>query len=133
MLCSSSPAMGRYNRRVLAWMMLYAALLCGAIWATQKAGLVGPTRYAVAALPALPIIAVFITIGRYLIEETDEYQRHRMVRQTLYATAFALSLTTLWGFLESLADAPHIPAYYVAIIWFAGQGLGALLLRIQDR
>jgi hypothetical protein len=32
------------------------------------------------------MIGVFVAIGRYLIEETDEYVRMLTIRQTLYAS-----------------------------------------------
>ncbi len=68
---------------------------------------------------------MFFAIGRYLVEETDEYLRMLMVCQTLVATGFALSLSTLWGFLNSFDLAPRIDSYYVAVVWFAGLGIGS--------
>jgi hypothetical protein len=53
-----------------------------------------------------------------------------MIRQTLWASGFALSLATLWGFLESFDLVGHVAAYYVAILWFGGLGLGALANRL---
>ena len=49
-----------------------------------------------------------------------------MVRQTLWATGFALSVATIWGFLENFDLVGHVDAYYVAVLWFVGLGLGAL-------
>ena len=66
-------------------------------------------------LPALPIIGIFGAIGRYLVEEQDEYVRMLMVRQTLWASGFALSVATIWGFLESFDLVGHVDGYYVAI------------------
>jgi hypothetical protein len=91
--------------------------------------------YALAVLPALPIIAIFVLVGRYLIEEQDEYLRMRMVRQILWATGLTLAATTLWGFLED-AGLPHVPMFYVSVFWFAGLGIGGCimnLLSLRDR
>ena len=74
----------------------------------------GGLAYVVAVLPALPIIGIFAAIGRYLVEEQDEYVRMLMVRQTLWASGFALSLATIWGFLENFDLVGHIDAYYIA-------------------
>ena len=49
-----------------------------------------------------------------------------MVRQTLWASGFALSLATVWGFLESFDLVGHWDGYWVAVAWFFGLGIGAL-------
>jgi hypothetical protein len=86
--------------------------------------------YVAAIVPALLIIGIFFAIGRYLIEERDEFLRLLMVRQTLVASALALSLATVWGFLESFGLAPHVDAYWFAVIWFGGLGLGACVNKL---
>ena len=85
--------------------------------------LAGPSAYLAAVLPALPIIGIFAAIGRYLVEEHDEYVRMLMVRQTLWASAFALSVATVWGFLESFDMVGHVEAYYVAVCGSAAWAL----------
>ena len=123
-------AIKRYNRTVLTLSAVYAALLIAAELAIGRYGLSGPFAYVVAILPALPIIGIFAAIGRYLIEEKDEYIRMLQVRQTLVASGLALSVATAWGFLESFDLAPHIDAYWVAVIWFGGLGLGACVNKL---
>ncbi|MES2136530.1 MAG: hypothetical protein V4502_05660 [Pseudomonadota bacterium] len=116
----------RYNWRVLWLSLAYAVLLIAAVYGFKHKLVPDALRYIVAILPALPIIGIFGAIGRYLIEEQDEYVRMLMVRQTLFASAFALSLATTWGFLESFDLIGHVEGYYVAIAWFLGLGLGGL-------
>jgi hypothetical protein len=53
-----------------------------------------------------------------------------MVRQTLWASGFALSFATIWGFLESFDLVAHVEAYYVAVLWFGGLGLGACVNKL---
>ena len=125
-----SPAARRYNRRVVWLSLAYVALLMAAIYAFRHGLVAGPAAYLVAVLPALPIVGIFAAIGRYLIEEQDEYVRMLMVRQTLWASGFALTLATIWGFLESFGQAGHVDAYYIAVAWFGGLGLGALINRL---
>jgi hypothetical protein len=69
-------------------------------------------------------------MGRYLVDEQDEYVRMLTVRQTLWATGFALSIATVWGFLESFDMVGHIESYYVATLWFGGLGFGSLMNRL---
>ena len=123
-------AIKRYNIRVIWLSLLYAAFLMGAVYGFERHLITGPLAYLAAILPALPIIGIFAAIGRYLVEEQDEYVRMLMVRQTLWASGFALSLATIWGFLESFDLAGHIDAYYVAVAWFGGLGLGACINRL---
>jgi len=127
---ASSTAMKRYQRRVLALSLLYAAFLMLAIYGFRHALLSGPLAVLAALAPALPIIGIFVAIGRYLVEERDEYLRVLMVRQTLWASGVALSIATAWGFLESFEIVGHVEAYYVAVLWFAGLGLGACINRL---
>ena len=126
-----SPAWCRYNVRVIWLSLLYALFLVGAVYGFKHHLLVdGPTAYGAAILPALPIIGIFAAIGRYLVEEQDEYVRMLMIRQTLWASGIALSLATIWGFLESFDLVGHIEAYYVAVLWFAGLGIGGLINKL---
>jgi hypothetical protein len=127
---AQTPAWKRYNWRMIWLWLLYAALLLIAVYTFKHRLLGGPAAYLVAILPAIPIIGVFATVGRYLVEEQDEYLRMLMVRQTLWASGFALSIATIWGFLESFGLAGHIDAYYIAVVWFFGLGIGAVMNRL---
>src|SRR6478672_10747996 len=126
----ASKASKTYNVRVLWLSLLYAASLMAAVYGFRHQLLSGPAAYLAAVLPALPIIGIFAAIGRYLVEEQDEYLRMLMVRQTLWASAFALSVATVWGFLESFDMVGHVEAYYVAVLWFGGLGLGACINKL---
>jgi hypothetical protein len=123
-------AVKRYNRRVIWLSLLYGAFLIAAVYGFRHELLRGAAAYVAAVLPALPIIGIFGAIGRYLVEEQDEYVRMLMVRQTLWASGFALSVATVWGFLESFELVDHVEAYYVAVLWFGGLGLGACINKL---
>ena len=127
---SMNPAQRRYNRSVLLLTLGYALILIGVVTFFKNGPRTGISAYAAAILPALPIIGIFAAIGRYLVGEQDEYVRMLMVRQTLWASGIALSLATIWGFLESFDLVGHIEAYYVAVLWFAGLGIGGLINKL---
>lgn len=127
-----SPAQKRYNRRAMGLSLLYAVLLIAAVYLFKHREVSGAMAWIIAVLPALAIIAIFVAIGAYIVEESDEYLRTLVIRQTLYASGFMLSLTTLWGFLESFGLVGHVEAYYTAILWFAGFGLGAVINRLTE-
>jgi len=122
--------MKRYNWRVIWLSLAYAIVLIAAIYGFNHEWFGGPLAYIAAILPALPIIGIFGAMGRYLVEEEDEYLRMLTVRQSLWATGFALSVATIWGFLENFALVEHVDAYSVAIIWFFGLGVGALMNKL---
>jgi hypothetical protein len=119
-----SYAAKRYSKAIIVLSLAYVVLLIGAILAFKRDLVAPPATYLVAVLPALPIIGMFAAIGRFLVEERDEYQRMLLVRQSLVASGFALAIATVWGFLESFDLAPHVDAYWFAVMWFAGLGVG---------
>jgi hypothetical protein len=125
-----NPATKRYNIRVLWLSGLYAIFLIGAVYGFKHQLFAGPGAYLAAILPALPIIGIFAAMGRYLVEEQDEYVRMLMVRQSLWASGFALSVATVWGFLENFDLVTHVDAYSVAIVWFFGLGIGAIMNKL---
>ena len=120
-----SPATRRYNLRVIVLSLLYGAFLLPAVYAFKHHLISGALAWIAAILPGLAISGIFVAIGRYFVEERDEYLRMMMVRQTLWASGFALSIATIWGFLESFELVGHVESYYVAVLWFGGLGLGS--------
>jgi xanthosine utilization system XapX-like protein len=125
-----TPAWKRYNWRVVWLSLAYAALLIGAVLALKYHLVSGVLTYAIAILPALPVIGIIGAIGLYLAEEQDEYVRMLMVRQTLWASGFALSAATIWGFLESFELIGRVDGYYVVIVWFFGLGVGGVINKL---
>jgi hypothetical protein len=121
-----SPAWRRYNYRLIWLSVAYAVFLIAAVYGFKHQLVPGAARYFVAVLPALPVIGIFGAIGRYLVEEEDEYVRMLMVRQVLWASAFSLSIATVWGFLDNFELVGHADGYWVMVAWFFGLALGAL-------
>ncbi len=132
MISTYSPAQRRYNKHVVILSLIYAVTLIAVEMAFAHRLISGPIAYLVGVLPALPIIGIFLAIGRCLIEESDEYLRMLMVRQSLIASGFMLSVATAWGFLENVELVPHVPAYYTAVLWFFGLGIGAIANRLRS-
>lgn len=129
-LIAPSPATRRYNKRVLWFSLFYGVTLLGAVYGFKHGMLAGPVAWLAAILPALGLIAIFAAIGFYLVEEQDEYLRMLMVRQTLWASGLALSIATIWGFLESFGLVGHVASYYIAVLWFFGLGVGSAINRL---
>ncbi len=129
-----SPAMQRYLRRLAGFMVVYVALIfaVGTVFRTNPP--TGALAWGVAALPALPILGVFWTIARLLAEETDEYMRQLLVRQSLFATAFCLSIMTVWEFLQNYEVVPlGTGGFGATFFWFVGLGLGGVWNALGNR
>jgi len=118
-----SPAMRRYQLRFWPTMIAYAVLLVAVVWLFRVHPPQGALKYALALAPAVPILGVIVIIGLYILEETDEFRRMQTIQSMLVGLATVLAAGTTWGFLEALADAPHIPSYYVFPIYCIGMGL----------
>ena len=125
MLTNRSRAIKRYHLRLGVAMAAYIVTLTAALHFVGGGDVTGPFAYLLALLPGVSIAGIFWAIGRLLVEERDEYQRMLLVRQSLVATGFTLSVVTMWGFLENFDLVPHVDAFYVAVLWFSGLALGS--------
>ena len=121
-------AMRRYLKRLAVLMVLYIVILIGAKLAFRQTG---PLAYALALAPALPLIGVFWAVFRLLLEETDEYMRLLLVRQTLFATAFCQVVMTVWEWLQNFdLVPPGNGGFGTAFWWFVGLGFGGLFNKL---
>ncbi len=120
----------RYMVRLGVSMTVYAVSLIVAVYLVNQRQVTGPLLWPLALLPGLAIVGAFYAIGMLIVETTDEFVRMLLVRQVLYGTVIALSLATIWGFLENFALVPHVAAFYWAIVWFAGFGVGGFINRL---
>jgi hypothetical protein len=120
-----SPAMKRYELRTGLACAAYVVTLTAALRFVGGGAVSGAPAVALALLPGLSVAALFWAIGRLIVEETDEYIRMLLVRQALFATGLTLGVATIWGFLENFNLVPHVETFYIAVLWFAGRGLGA--------
>jgi hypothetical protein len=125
-----NPTQRRYHRRVLGLSLAYAGALIGVSFVFRSSQPSGPLAWMLAVLPALPLVGIFLAMGRYLVEEGDEYLRSVESRKALIATGFMLIVTTCWGFLQSFDQVPRVDFYWAAIIWFFGLGLGGCAGRL---
>lgn len=117
-----SPAMGRYNRRMLAAGALYVVGLFTAIWAHDELRPDGILAFAVALLPSIGVLWMVWAMGRLLAEEQDEYLRHKLVRASLFGLGTLLTLATVWGFFEQFDLVPHVPTWAAVPVFALGLG-----------
>lgn len=117
----------RYTQRLAAAMGIYLVSLFAAEYLISRQLVDGPVVWVLGIIPGLAVVGAFYAIAMLIVEQTDEFLRMLVVRQTLVATGFSLSIATVWGFLENFDLVPHVDAYWVAILWFLGFGLGGFI------
>ena len=125
-----SSAWKRYNVRIIWLSLLYCAFLLPAVYGFKHHLIGGMIAWIVAILPAIPIIGIFAAMGRYLVEEQDEYVRMLMVRQMLWAMGITLSCATIWGFLDNFGLVGHADGYWIVVLWYFGLGIGGVVNKL---
>ena len=128
-----TPAQRRHSRRVLFAAIAYAAVLIPSVYLVAQLHVGQPWQTVLAVASALPVVAMFASYGRYLSEETDEYQRMLVVRRMLTATTVAMCVAVVWGFLSELGGMAPIPSYWIAVVWIAMQGAQACFETLRGR
>jgi hypothetical protein len=121
--------MRRYTIRIILLMVAYGAALVFANLAFPAVRHIAPLAWGLAILPALPIVGIFIVIGRLIVETDDEYQRMLLVKQTLIATGLTLAIATVWQWLVNFELATFPDEFGVAFLWLVMFGLGGIMAR----
>ena len=125
-----SPAARRYMLRVVVAMTVYLVSLFAAQQLIEDLNVSGPLAWALALIPGLATAGLFYAVGMFIVETTDEFMRMLLVRTQLIATGFAMSVACVWGFLEEFMLVEHFDAFYIVVLWAAGQFVGMLSNRI---
>jgi len=126
-----NPAERRYLVRFIPLMVAYVAIIFAVSFWFRGRTDPGPLAYALSVLPAIPVVGVIWAMGRYLVEEQDEYLRQKQVRAILWATGVTVSVCTVWGFLQAYDLVPNVPLYWVFVLFCGGLGLGKCVTRLR--
>lgn len=128
-----NPVIMRYNRRMLLASFGYVLGLGIAVTLWKQFEPPAPVSFALALLPTLPTFFMIWAMGRYLVEETDEYLRFQTIQAALMSLGMVLAAGLFYGFLEVFKLVPHIEAYWVLPVWAIGLGLAQVVLKVRDR
>ncbi|MGB5483847.1 MAG: hypothetical protein WBM93_05040 [Parasphingorhabdus sp.] len=123
---AGTKASSRYLKRMMLVTIVYIGGVFLAEFLFDRYTLSGVAAVGVALVPAAGALGFIWAIGRYLLEEEDEYVRMRETQKFLMATGFMMVIVTVYGFLEQYDLVPHVPAYYAFVIWCLGLGVAAL-------
>ncbi len=124
---SLTPAMRRYNRRMIAGSLLYTLGLFVAVYAYRNWHPSGALLWGLALLPAVGALSMVAAMARLLVEEQDEYLRLKLEQSALFGTGVLLVLATVWGFLEQFRVVPHVPAWAAIPVFAIAVGLSRCL------
>ena len=124
----SNAAGRRYVVRTLAFMGGYSALMGATIAGAFDRIQNTPAAWVLAAAATAPVIGQIWATLR-LMAESDEFVRAVTAKRFIVSAGLAMALSVLWGFGESFAGAPHIPAWLIYPLFWACFGVVAPLVR----
>jgi hypothetical protein len=134
MQCYPATKAGRrYVYRLAPTMVIYLVFLFIAQWSFHHLHPTGLIVYVLAVLPALPLIGSIAIVGLYIAEESDEFERSIVVQSMLWGFGGTLAVSTIWGFLEDFAKAPHISTFYVYVFFWIFMGISQPFIRMRYR
>ena len=132
-LNSSTAARRRYKQRVRIALTLYVVSVLTTALYVKHGSPQGWLLYTIALVPAAAVIATIALIGRYLQEETDEYQRMVTTRALLAGTAALLGVAVVSDFLRLFTPVGTLPPLSTYVIFMVTFGLAQYVQSVQDR
>lgn len=128
---STSSAHKRYVFRTIAFMTGYVAINVGTIFGAFDDIASPVAAWALALAVSAPVIGqIWATLS--LMNESDEFVRAVTAKQFILAAGTAMAIASVWGFGESYADAPHIPAWIIYPLFWACFGLIAPFVKSSN-
>ena len=126
---SGTAAHRRYTLRTLAFMTPYAAICVAMMTTNLFDGVMGrPAGWALAAVVSAPVIGqIWATLS--LMRESDEFVRGLTAKQFILAAGVAMAIAVFWGFGESFAGAPHLPAWLIYPLFWAAYAATSPFIR----
>ncbi len=116
----------RLQQRTMRTLGCYVVVLFCTAYLVRKEAMHGWALYFYSVLPAIPIIMMIVGVGRYLQEESDEFQRTMMIRSILVGTAALLGTLAVNDFVRAFTGADAF-APFVSFAFF-GVGMGTTQL-----
>ncbi len=128
---STSPAHRRYVVRTMAFMSGYVAVNVAAIFGAFDDIASPVAAWALALTVSAPVVGqIWATLS--LMRESDEFVRAVVAKQFILASGLAMAVASVWGFGESYAAAPHIPAWIIYPLFWACFGLIAPFVKSSN-
>jgi hypothetical protein len=128
---STSSAHGRYVVRTVGFMSGYVVINVAAILGAFDDIASPVAAWALALAVSAPVIGqIWATLA--LMRESDEFGRAVVAKQFILAAGAAMALASVWGFGESYAAAPHIPAWMIYPLFWGCFGVIAPFVKSSN-
>jgi hypothetical protein len=125
-----TPAGRRYVIRTTAFMTGYMAVNIAAIFGAFDEIHGKPAAWLLALTVSAPVAGqLWATLA--MMRDSDEYIRGIFAKQFILAAGLAMAIATAWGFGESFADAPHVPAWIIYPLFWGMFGLVSVIVRYE--
>jgi hypothetical protein len=127
-----TPAGRKYMIRTWAFMAPYVAICVSMMVTDAFDDVIGkPAGWVLAAAISAPVIGqIWATLA--LMRDSDEFVRAVTAKQFILAAGLAMAVATFWGFAETFAAAPHIPAWLIYPTFWALYGCVAPFIRTSN-
>lgn len=126
---TGTAAHRRYVIRTLAFMLPYMAICIAMMTTDAFDEIMGtPSAWLLAATVSAPVIGqIWATLA--LMRESDEFVRAVTAKQFIVAAGLAMAAATFWGFGETFAGAPHLPAWLIYPLFWGAFGVVSPFIR----
>lgn len=125
---STSVAHKRYVVRTTAFMSGYAVVNVAAIFGAFDDIASPVAAWGLALTVSAPVVGqIWATLS--LMRESDEFVRAVVAKQFILASGLAMAVASVWGFGESYAAAPHLPAWLIYPLFWGCFGVIAPFVR----
>jgi hypothetical protein len=128
-----SKAEKQYVKSTVVVMISYLLILSGSVHYAKMYRPQGAALYLLACLPMLPVLAMLATIGIYLRDEKDEFERNLTVRAMLWGIAVTLAVSSFESFLRSFGWGRTLAPFTEFIVFFLTMGLVKMLYGFANR
>jgi hypothetical protein len=112
MLCDSSTEAKRLTRREMRrkFFPIYSLyLICFLFYNFRPPDRNSPYAYLLAISMSVSMIGMIVALAIATNRQRDEYQRQLLMQAMMWGIGGSLSITTIWGLLETLTAVPHMP------------------------
>ncbi|MFC7378137.1 hypothetical protein [Brevundimonas sp. GCM10030266] len=126
---NGTPAHKRYVIRTWLFMVPYVAICTSMMVTDAFDEVIGkPAGWILAAAISAPVVGqLWATLS--LMKDSDEFVRALTAKQFIVASGLAMALAVFWGFAETFAAAPHLPAWLIYPAFWMLYGMVAPFIR----
>ena len=122
----------RYFKAFIPSVAVYGVGTVSIFWLAENAAVSSITQYVLALIPIVAIFFAFWAHWRFA-NDVDEFMRLIQIKGVIFGIACVMIVAAGWGTLETLADAPRLPVFWLLpIFWVAQSAALAIISKRED-